>query len=121
MAVSYSLIFHHMRSSRLLLEVDHDDDDDDNNDGDAASTDGGDDFTFNNAFSPWGQSPTNQHKIIQSSANDQIQECGVLAFNVQRREQNFSRMLAFIFLRFILYGSFSEISEILWYIFIFLN
>ena len=28
-----------------------------------------------------------------------IQECGVLAFNVQRREQNFSRMLAFIFLR----------------------
>ena len=36
-------------------------------------------------------------------ANDQ--ECGVLAFNVQRREQNFSRMLAFIFLRFTVYLS----------------
>jgi len=45
MAVSYSLIFYQMRSSRLLLE-----------------------------------------------------ECGVLAFNVQKREQNFSRMLCYIFL-----------------------
>ena len=38
-------------------------------------------------------------RSIYKSLPSLLQECGVVAFNGQRREQNFSRMLSYIFVR----------------------